>query len=426
MIIELCNMILTFLYGAFFTIIYLDLQCSRKNRAFIILYCALSLSAQLAVFFTFSADAVYSFYPLLVHIPLLLVLIFGCRCKPLPAAASLFMSYFLTIPRYFLGSVLMLCFPGYITTISLGRVIATIPLAVIFYFFSVRPIRAALKRPYRDIRIFAVPLFITYAFPYAINTYTDLIDRYPTLVIDAAVIVFFAFIINFLYLYFCTYDRNIELSQRTQLLSVSAHALEKQIDSLRQSQEDTRILRHDERHFASLIEGYAREGNTDAILRYVSSINERLDEVTPLIYCKNEAVNLILSSYLAPFSNDHLPVGTSIKLTDENFIADIDLCIILANALENAYHAVSGISDPFLRIKLSNTTDQFFIKIDNKCLSGITFQDGMPVSTISGHGYGTRSIVAIVKKYNGIYSFEETDGVFTFQAVLHRPGTLTS
>ena len=421
MIIELLNLFLTFFYGVVFTVLFLDALHSRRNRFILILYSVLSVSVQLAVFFLCSPKLVYQLYPLIVHLPLVLVLILGCRCKTFPTFISLFMSYFLTIPRYFLATILMMCFPKLVTSISTGRVIVTIPLAVLIYCFINEPIRSALKRPYRDLRAFAFLLLITYFFPYLISEYTDWINQYPTLIMDFITILLFLFVTYFLSLYFYTFDKNIELLQRSQLLSVSAHALNKQMETFRTMQEEARILRHDERHFASLIEGYARDGNLDAILGQTASLTAKIDEITPTAYCQNEAVNLILCSYLAPFTADQIPVNTHINLPRELFVAEIDFCIILANALENAYHAVTGIEDrPFLDIKINSTAEQLFLKVDNRCRSNISFQNDMPVAADKEHGIGTRSIVYIAKKYGGIYSFAENEGVFTLQVILHK------
>lgn len=43
------------------------------------------------------------------------------------------------------------------------------------------------------------------------------------------------------------------------------------------------------------------------------------------------------------------------------------------------------------------------------------FDGNMPRSKQENHGYGTRSMAAIVTKYDGVYSFTIEDGDFVFR-----------
>lgn len=45
-------------------------------------------------------------------------------------------------------------------------------------------------------------------------------------------------------------------------------------------------------------------------------------------------------------------------------------------------------------------------------------EDGLPVTTEAGHGYGCRSIRAIVTQHGGLYTFSPEDGFFNLQIAL--------
>ena len=63
-------------------------------------------------------------------------------------------------------------------------------------------------------------------------------------------------------------------------------------------------------------------------------------------------------------------------------------------------------------IKKNNAT---VIKIENYCSKGIEFEDGMPKSKQDNrfHGFGTKSIEYIAKKYNGQAVFNYKNNVFS-------------
>ncbi len=46
------------------------------------------------------------------------------------------------------------------------------------------------------------------------------------------------------------------------------------------------------------------------------------------------------------------------------------------------------------------------------------FQNGLPVSNEQDHGFGTKSIIHIIEKHNGLYNFSIEDEMFVFQATI--------
>ena len=56
--------------------------------------------------------------------------------------------------------------------------------------------------------------------------------------------------------------------------------------------------------------------------------------------------------------------------------------------------------------------------IKNPYEGNVVFQDGLPISECSGHGFGSKSIKLIAEMHGGYYSFEAKDGIFTLKVVL--------
>ncbi|GAB6152243.1 hypothetical protein JCM17380_09930 [Desulfosporosinus burensis] len=137
--------------------------------------------------------------------------------------------------------------------------------------------------------------------------------------------------------------------------------------------------------------------------------------------CFNYTVNLILSSYITKAKNEQINVETQINLPENNAVSDMDLCVIFANAIENAINACNSINienDRTLKIVSKVNNNKLYIQITNSFDGTIIFVDDMPVSTEENHGLGTKSIAAIVQKYAGVYSFTAEDRVFKASIIL--------
>ena len=68
-----------------------------------------------------------------------------------------------------------------------------------------------------------------------------------------------------------------------------------------------------------------------------------------------------------------------------------------------------------LSLRLENKADKLLIEIKNSCLPGVAFANGLPIGNKPGHGQGVHSIISLVKKHQGIYSFGCEEGIFTLR-----------
>ena len=59
-----------------------------------------------------------------------------------------------------------------------------------------------------------------------------------------------------------------------------------------------------------------------------------------------------------------------------------------------------------------------FLQISNACAGEVLFENGVPVTHVSGHGIGVQSICGIVERYGGVYDFSLRDGRFILRVSL--------
>ena len=184
-----------------------------------------------------------------------------------------------------------------------------------------------------------------------------------------------------------------------------------------------RSYRHDVRHHLLVLEGLARQNDSAGVLEYLKRLDGRLGETAEVTYCANTAVNAVLAAMLGDAEKAGCTVTADIRLPAQLPFDELDVCVLLANTLENALHACSAapIGERKLDVKAElSDGGTFTCAIDNSCPTAPQFNaEGLPVvSGRKGHGVGLRSVRSITEKYGGLMSCSWEEGVFRFRAAL--------
>lgn len=212
--------------------------------------------------------------------------------------------------------------------------------------------------------------------------------------------------------------------RQSQIYLAQMAALRQEHELLQKKLELGRSYRHDERHHMMALSALLQQGDVDAALDYVSDWQGRLTQIESQRWCKNAAVNAVLSAYITQAKQAGCTVEASVSLPAELRVEELDLCVALANALENAIHACQAIPEVGQRrITLELTmTDQrrLTLHVDNSCAEAVELgADGLPAGKREeGHGQGLKSIAAVAKKYHGMFQCDYEDRVFSLWVVL--------
>ena len=102
-----------------------------------------------------------------------------------------------------------------------------------------------------------------------------------------------------------------------------------------------------------------------------------------------------------------------------------DAYFLLINIIDNAIEAVEHIDDKEKRaISLTASQKQGILVIEetNYFVGDIKFNNDGSIKTTKSnskyHGYGTKSIAYIAKKYDGNVTYDVKDGIFVLRVVL--------
>lgn len=195
-------------------------------------------------------------------------------------------------------------------------------------------------------------------------------------------------------------------------------------DRIVQKTEWTREYRHDMRHHFTVIEGLAKQGDCGEIIEYTSNLSGSLGKLESMSYCKNPEINAVLSEYIGRAESAGCKITRRIVLPEMLPFAENDVCIVLANAIDNAINACSELPEEERYINISadyRDGHRLLVTTENPCSHSIEFDENdLPVigKRSDEHGIGLRSVKRIVEKYNGFMRCMLENGEFVFQAAL--------
>lgn len=247
-----------------------------------------------------------------------------------------------------------------------------------------------------------------------------------TIDITAALLLFFTAFSAFLVLARLTLA--LQAERQTRESQRQLEALRQDYRALQKKLELGRSYRHDMRHHIAALLSLLQQGDTESAIRYVTDWRGQLTRIEMESWCRNAAVNGVLSAYLTQAREAGCELEVDIALPENVPFEEVDLCMVLANALENAVNACGELPEGTPRqIKLSAAAAgerRLTISVENTCLRNLEFDGcGFPIVPYrEGHGQGLKSIAAVAEKYHGAFQCSCEDGMFTLRVVLLNGG----
>ncbi len=214
---------------------------------------------------------------------------------------------------------------------------------------------------------------------------------------------------------------------------IQVHESSRQAQLQRQEYERTmqkmelgRIYRHDMRHHLLVLEGMLQQGDSVSAQRYIGELSGKLVELNQTAWCANTAVNAALTAYITEATQAGCRIDAEVHLPAELPYGEMDLCIILSNALENAINACkkSPPAERDIQLRLILTDNhRIALTLENSCPDPVRFsRDGLPVSSgREEHGLGLHSIRSTAERYGGMFRCGWEAGRFSLQVVMFPP-----
>lgn len=419
MLLEMFRHVLTLLFGVAVSALFLGVDENKKNIIILSVFSLITLAVQGVLMITQNETVITMIYPLIIHLPLLLLFVLLFKKRFLPSILSITTAYLCCqISNWF--SII----PASVGwSIWLTDAIYIIVL-VLTLIFAVRFVTDAysklLAKRTRELLAFGIIPVFYYIFDYASTVYTELLHAGHIVAIE-----FTPFLMSVCYLLFCTayfkqYEEKMEAESLNKMMSLKQKQSDKEISLIRQNEKNIALLRHDMRHFFSNILNYIENDESEQAKEYIHSIIESVDSTAIKKYCSNETVNMILSSYENDIVENDIDFKYSLNIPKELPIEDVDLTSILSNGMENAIHAVlsQNAGKRVIELDMSERNGKILISLENTYGIAPEFVNGLPVTGDEGHGFGTQSIYYTSEKLKGNCHFSVIRDRFVLQVIL--------
>lgn len=214
------------------------------------------------------------------------------------------------------------------------------------------------------------------------------------------------------------YTRNTQLNLENQLLAMES----RRYMELRAYMDQTRRLRHDFRQHLHVIAGLTDAGQLDELKNYLHQYEEELSDRRPTL-CANAAVDALAGHYAQEAKQAGIPVEWKLELPRLLAIPEADLCMILGNLLENAFHASQKLQPEQRQVRVMArmlSPAMLGILVENRYDGVLNRKDGSLHSTKhEGQGVGLVSIETAVRKYHGSMTVETQNNVFRANVLLN-------
>lgn len=406
------------LFGLAVSALFAGVGPARKNRLSIAVLSVVLLLIQTVSWLLFGLDTTSKIYPLIIHLPVIIAFSLYYKRPWLISAVSVLSGYLCCqAPRWF----------GLLAGALLGSRLADHTVYIIcvflaFYFLKKNvagSVRQLMEKSRKSCLLLGGVPLIYYLFDYITTIYTDMLYQGAEWAVQFEPSTISIFYFVFVILYYTETQKQADLQRERDMLNAQFRQAQTEFASLRRLQQNAAAYRHDMRHHFTFLQNLASDGRLDEISEYLQATRSDIDAITPVRYCENETVNLILSSFAAKAKQLGISMAVDTKLPDSLPFSDTELCSLLSNALENAIHACKDIADGNerqIRLRIYSKNSKLCIDIRNRYHSEPVFSDGIPVSNEQGHGFGTKSMARIVEKRGGVFRFSVEGGWFIFQA----------
>lgn len=211
------------------------------------------------------------------------------------------------------------------------------------------------------------------------------------------------------------------------ILQQAFKSQEKSVEETKILYQSIRSIRHDLKQHFQVALTMLHSGKINEAVDYMEKYNDTvLDGISNKVFCDNDVVNYIINSKSKICSDRHIKIYIYIANEIPEF-SDLDLCVLLGNALDNAIEGVSGEGNNEIYLELRNVDNFFMISVKNTIINSVLEDNPNLISKKNEkevHGLGILSMKEVVQKYNGSIEFYESDNKFCCDMLLDIPDNM--
>ncbi len=203
-----------------------------------------------------------------------------------------------------------------------------------------------------------------------------------------------------------------ELKTKSELASLSqaAQAQKTYIAEAQMRYGKTRAFRHDIKNHLSVLGNLLNTGQIGEAKDYLEKLEHKTGELSFPYQTGNPVVDVLLGEKMDLARLKGIETEVSVLLPRNSGIDDFDLCVIFANALDNALEACSALADArkMITVSAERQGNYYMLEFDNSCAAGT---DGVA-------GIGLSNVKAVTEKYHGAMLTEYENQRFRLNVLL--------
>ena len=210
--------------------------------------------------------------------------------------------------------------------------------------------------------------------------------------------------------------------QRLEQANRLAGLREVYYQGLRQQETQVRRLRHDLRNHLTAVRGFLEQGDEQGAIGYLDQIAGSPALRGTRRLCENEAANAVLTAKAEAMEREGVAADFAVSLPRDLPVADMDLCALLGNALDNAIEGSRGAGERRITIRCKADKGLFMLRVENT-LGGAVQPDLATTKTDkAAHGFGIPGMREIAERYGGTLDAGVRDNGFELVVCLPLAG----
>ena len=209
-------------------------------------------------------------------------------------------------------------------------------------------------------------------------------------------------------------QQNFRLSTELSLLEQQEHSLNQYVEEAKARYDRTKSFRHDIRNHIAVVKKLLQGGKLEEAVSYIEDMDDMAEKMSFPCSTNNPVVDILVGNKLGIAKSMGIDVDCSLLLPYPCGVRDIDICIVLSNALDNAIHAAKSLDagmEKYIRVSGRIQGDFLMMEIQNSFHGKGAFKKGTGLSNVK----------KVAEKYGGAMSIETQENVFVLHVLLIIP-----
>ena len=235
--------------------------------------------------------------------------------------------------------------------------------------------------------------------------------------------VIFAYFAGCIMLVFITYSRD-NYKRQLQINEEIILSQQKYYTLVNEKQQEIKAIRHEMKNHLTCIDALFKSNKMEELHEYIKGLIEESKVLDELFDTGNDIVNAILNDAQ---SRHKQRIGIELKgaFPAELHITSMDLCVIFANAINNAVEAIYEIDQMSkerhkIYIQIGTFKDDLFINISNPVKRKVNVDGGKIKTTKEDknyHGFGISNMRQVVKDYGGSIELKSNNKILIYRFI---------